>query len=284
MIQLLLLRSMPGKTCQRTIFTSRNLFFHEFDEKGGYKLVKEEKKEPVDLKLALYHLKKQFSMCISEIREFIEFDPFRDESFATDILWKFDGSEEMIDKWTVTCDSDYALGYSNATLTYSPRGKAVFAGNLNTQIVEDGVHVKAGFCNLALKPQYKSFNRPKLFDWSSYNFIVLRVRGDGRCYMVNIACKGTYDITWNDMYHYPMYTRGGPHWQVVKIPFSKFVFASKGIISDSQNELPSYRVSNFGITLADKISGQFKLEIDYIALSCDPYHTEDTAYEDYKQE
>lgn len=53
----------------------------------------------------------------------------------------------------------------------------------------------------------------------------MKVRGDGRNYLLNIATKGYYDITWNDMYHFVLYTRGGPYWQVsrvIKRVFTKF--------------------------------------------------------------
>jgi len=45
----------------------------------------------------------------------------------------------------------------------------------------------------------------------------MRVRGDGRSYVLNISTTGYYDITWNDVYHYVLYTRGGPYWQFVKV-------------------------------------------------------------------
>jgi hypothetical protein len=50
-----------------------------------------------------------------------------------------------------------------------------------------------------------------------YAHIVLRVRGDGRSYMLSISTMGYYDIMWNDIYSYVLFTRGGPYWQVSKV-------------------------------------------------------------------
>lgn len=63
----------------------------------------------------------------------------------------------------------------------------------------------------------KSFKRASTYNWSLYNTLVLKVRGDGRSYLLNISCEGYYDITWNDIYHYVLYTRGGPYWQIAKV-------------------------------------------------------------------
>lgn len=47
--------------------------------------------------------------------------------------------------------------------------------------------------------------------------LIVKLRGDGRSYLLNIASEGRYDIWWNDVFHYVLYTRGGPHWQIAKV-------------------------------------------------------------------
>lgn len=61
------------------------------------------------------------------------------------------------------------------------------------------------------------FNRIKHYDWSSFNTLHLRVRGDGRPWMINIGTETYFTHQKNDIYCYFLYTRGGPYWQDVKV-------------------------------------------------------------------
>lgn len=166
-------------------------------------------------------------------------------------------------------------------LELSPIGTGIFSGTLSTRLPKDGRIKNAGFCNITTIPKQKSFKRDVCHDWTPYTHLVLRIRGDGRCYTLNISTRGIFDLTWNDVYHYVLYTRGGPYWQYVRIPFSKFVFSSKGRLQDDQTVIMLHEVTNFGISLGDDVNGHFKLEIDYIGLERDEYHDEEFAYESY---
>jgi len=190
-------------------------------------------------------------------------------------------SGSLWDNWIATSDSDHEEGYSVCSFVGSVAGHGLFVGNLDTTVAQTGIIDYTGYCNIAsIKPK-KSFNRAHTFDWADYTHLVIRCRGDGRTYMLNLGQSGYYDLTWNNAYHYPLYTRGGPHWQTVKIPFSKFYHANRGTIQDKQAAILLEKVTRFGITIADKNTGPFKLEIDYIAVEYDPTHEEEFAYEMY---
>ena len=118
-------------------------------------------------------------------------------------------------------------------------------------------------------------------DWSVYTHLRMKIRGDGRIYMMNIGVKQTFDVQWFEMYNYVLITRGGPYWQIVRIPLSKFVLSHKGRVQDRQRPVEKDKVQNIGFTCADNIPGPFRLEIDYIGVECDDSVFEEFAYESY---
>lgn len=113
---------------------------------------------------------------------------------------------------------------------------------------------------------------------------MIRLRGDGRVYSINLHLEREDDVCMYDTYHYFIWTRGGPYWQHVRIPFSKFFFAYKGRIQVSNKPLPRDEIGTISFTLGDKITGPFRLEIDYIGVENDPSHIEESAYEQYAVE
>lgn len=64
------------------------------------------------------------------------------------------------------------------------------------------------------------------YNWSDFSHLVIRMRGDGRTYGLGLQTNYkrshhldfTMGLTANDQFHYPMFTRGGPYWQTVKVP------------------------------------------------------------------
>nr|CAG4634901.1 EOG090X091L [Alona affinis] len=257
--------------------------FWESHPKGKY--AKPNNKPKVErIREGLKELKKEIQIWKNEVVEAAQMDPILAMPLPgdVDVLWKFDSSMKFDDIWITTSDQDHEEGFSSCSLKISPTGKGLFSGEVCTRIPKDGKVPRSGYCNMRSMRPMKSFKRDSFYDWTGYTHLVLRVRGDGRSYMVNLGSAGYFDVNWNDIYHFPLYTRGGPHWQVTRIPFSKFFFASKGRIQDNFHEIPLCMITNFGITAADKINAPFRLELDYVGLEYDPSHTEESAYETYR--
>ncbi|XP_022191985.1 complex I intermediate-associated protein 30, mitochondrial [Nilaparvata lugens] len=226
-------------------------------------------------------LKDEVRLWKDEITEAAKTDPLTLYPGNVDKVFKFNDAKAS-ESWIATADQDNKDGYSNCEFFIDENGKGVFQGFLNLKIPSDGERTRAGYCNLKSVKKRKSFKRESIFEWGMYTHLVLRVRGDGRSYMINLHTPGYYDLFWNDMYQFVLYTRGGPYWQVSKIPFSKFFLASKGKVQDLQSSPPLDDISNVSLTMVDRIEGPFKLEIDYIGVELDPNHTEETAYEMYQ--
>lgn len=259
--------------------------FHEPYRRGDIKYEKLARAEMAD-KSKLWHIKNGFKMLKSEINlwkdetvENLKFDPKIYTPGDTDLLWKFNSQDEL-KKWIVTADKDNHDGYSECDLSLTEYNHGLFNGYLDTRLPLDGRVVRAGYCNITVKPPKKSFQRQTYFNWDYMTHLVIRMRGDGRTYGVNLLCAGYFDVTWFDVYNCFLYTRGGPYWQTAKLPFSKFFLSSKGRIQDKQIAVPKYQISGLGITCVNN-PGPFHLEIDYIGVHWDPNHREDFAYEMY---
>lgn len=196
--------------------------FWEKDKKGGYNRDLNHKFWQKDAILSgLKELKGEIKMWKEEVTEKLRSDPvliFRPGE--VDVVWPFRDQADL-EKWVLTTDRDHNEGDSRAKFEISRSGHALFHGVLNESVPKDGKIKRAGYCNVKSMRIRKSFKRETYFEWQQYNMLRMRVRGDGRSYLINIASEGEYDVLWNDVYHYVLYTRGGPYWQEVKVGFTK---------------------------------------------------------------
>ena len=198
--------------------TAPRTTFWERDKKGGYNRDLERKFWKKDVILSgLEELKGEIKLWKEEVTEKLRSDPVLiHRPGEVDVVWQFKQPNDF-KKWVVTTDSDHLEGESKATFELSRGGHGIFHGTLSDKVPQDGRIKRAGYCNIKSMRARKSFKREAYLEWSQYNMLRMRVRGDGRSYLINIASEGEYDVMWNDVYHYVLYTRGGPYWQDVKV-------------------------------------------------------------------
>jgi len=257
--------------------------FHENHPKAEYhKPLTDDVPYIEQVKKGFKILKQECKLWTKETYEKLEDDPaFVFNPGDHEIIWKFD-NQDTIDKFIVTTDRDNNEGFSEASWNMSKHGKGMFCGNLSMRVPKEGQTKITGYCNIRSIRAQKSFKRDSFHDWSLFTHLLLRVRGDGRPYLLNLATSGYFDVTWNDVYQYVLYTRGGPYWQLTLIPFSKFFLSSKGRVQDRQYSIPQSHITHVGITCLDRNDGPFQLEVDYIGVYFDANHREEFAYEMYK--
>ncbi|XP_058470885.1 complex I intermediate-associated protein 30, mitochondrial [Solea solea] len=193
------------------------------------------------------------------------------------VIWEFRGPESL-EQWTVSSDREIG-GQSEVYLKLGKNNTCFLYGTLSSTPPRDGETRYSGYCTMRSKQLLASFDRKKHHDWTSFNCLHLRVRGDGRPWMINIAGENYFSYRKDDIYNYFLHTRGGPYWQDVKIPFSKFFLTNRGRILDDQYYLWLDKINTIGFTLGDKTDGPFQLEIDFIGVCKDHAHTEEFAYE-----
>lgn len=218
---------------------------------------------------------------VEEWKDHIHLDPPR--YHYGDIVPEFKfNDKKAFDNFQIVTDKDNNQGFSHAELIPTRNGTALFKGVLDTRLPKDGITKASGLVVMQGLPKTISFQREAYYEWLPYTHFAVRCRGDGRSYTINLTVFGSFDVQQHMLYQYPLYTRGGPYWQLTLIPFSKFFLVNKGRVQDKQCRIPLTHVRKVGVALADSNPGPFELEIDFIGLSLAEKHSNDFAYELYE--
>ena len=133
---------------QRHMRVSPYVFnFWEPDRKGGYKTkIKKPSRELA--KEGLKEIRGELSKLKEEISTKFRCDNLELMLHGDyEIVWKF-SSEDIVNSWVVTADSDHNEGHSKAGFVLGANQKGIFRGNLNTKVQKDGKVRSAGYCNI----------------------------------------------------------------------------------------------------------------------------------------
>lgn len=158
-------------------------------------------------------------------------------------------------------------GFSICKFVVDPKLKyGTFKGYLNLDLPQDNPTVtRSGYAMFRTKDQKESWiTGESYWDWTSYDNLVLRVRGDARKYLVNVQAN-TPLIT--DLFQHRLYLNTPGNWETIVIPLSDFVMTNWGIVQNI--EMDRSEIKTVGIGLVDKLYGPFKLDIDWIKVMTD---------------
>lgn len=130
--------------------------------------------------------------------------------------------------------------------------------------LDDGELVFSGKLSLENNGGFASVKTPvEDGDWSAFEAIVLRVKGDGRTYQVRLATDARHRGS-RISYGAPFATVAG-EWKEVALPLAEFRPSHHGRRLDGP-PLDPERIRELRLLLGDKREGGFALRIDWIGV------------------
>ncbi|KAF9927133.1 hypothetical protein FBU30_003483 [Linnemannia zychae] len=170
-------------------------------------------------------------------------------------------TDEDLKDWLVGCDRDIG-GFSEANLEITKNGTGRFFGHLSLDLpANDGVE-KSGYAGCRTKTKPSSLYGTPVWDTCLFEYLQLKVKGDNRKYFVNLQTDG---VVPTDLYQHRLFLKTPGEWETVLIPFKDFILTNQGFIQEDQIEIFRERVKNVGISIIDRTSGPFELEIESIS-------------------
>jgi hypothetical protein len=99
-----------------------------------------------------------------------------------------------------------------------------------------------------------------LYDLGRYKGVMVRVRGDGKQYKMNLKTEAILDgVQYQAAFAPPQGV-----WSEVMLPFSKFLPMFRGARARLSPSLDTHSIHSFGFLISDKQEGAFRMEIDWI--------------------
>lgn len=129
------------------------------------------------------------------------------------------------------------------------------------QVSEDGTGVFAGHLSFENNSGFASVRAPlPENDFTGYDGIVLRVKGDGNRYSFRIRTDMLFDGV---VYRQEFDTVAG-EWMDIELSFSGFKPSFRGRIVPDAPPLDPSRIFQIGFLISEKQEGSFRLEVERI--------------------
>jgi len=166
------------------------------------------------------------------------------EAVQLKTVFEFGGAADE-PKWSVVNDTVMG-GVSNSTFGLSERGTAIFSGTVSLEN-------NGGFASVR--------SAPRDLDLDGSEGVLLRVKGDGKLYKLSARQDALFDgVTYQATF--PTMDGG---WVLLQVPFSHMPATFRGMVLRDKAPLSADRIQSFGLLIADKQAGPFRLEVDSIA-------------------
>ncbi len=160
----------------------------------------------------------------------------------TAVLYDF-SKTGTLDGW-YTLNDGVMGGRSSSTFKLNEKGSAVFKGQVSLEN-------NGGFSSVHY--------RFPLLETTGYQFLALRIKGDGKRYQVRIKDQA------GDNYSYIAYFTTSGEWQDIKIPLNDMYPSFRGRTLDLPN-FDGGKIQEFALLIGNKKEEAFSIEIDKIQL------------------
>ncbi len=159
------------------------------------------------------------------------------------ILMDFSQSAE-VELWR-SIDDRVMGGISESRMTSSGQGSAIFSGTVSLEN-------NGGFASVR--------SATKKRDWSGFAWIVLRVRGDGKTYSINLKTDPNFDgITYRSNF-----TTKRDEWTTVVLPMDGFRAVFRGRPVPQAGKIDWKEIQSVGFLISGRQEGEFRLEVESI--------------------
>jgi hypothetical protein len=159
------------------------------------------------------------------------------------ILYDFTDAQAVAD-WVAIHDVVMG-GVSSGGIESTETGSMLFGGIVSLEN-------NGGFASIR--------SLPKNRDLGAYEGIVVRLRGDGKSYKLNLKTDSTFD----GILYRVSFDTIEDEWQTLRFPFAEFRASFRGRAVPDAPELDSARIVSVGLLISDKQEGPFRLELDRI--------------------
>jgi NADH dehydrogenase [ubiquinone] 1 alpha subcomplex assembly factor 1 len=159
------------------------------------------------------------------------------------ILFDFD-TDAACNSWSPINDVVMG-GVSYSRFEYAGESTAKFSGTVSLEN-------SGGFASVR--------SVPSLYDLGKYAGLLLRVRGDGKKYKMNLKTEATLD----GVQYQAVFETQQNVWTEIAIPFSKFVPMFRGVPAQHSPMIDRASICSFGFLISDKQEGPFRVDIDWI--------------------
>jgi monofunctional biosynthetic peptidoglycan transglycosylase len=147
-------------------------------------------------------------------------------------------------RWGIMTDAVMG-GVSHTEMVITSNKTAIFRGNVSLENY-------GGFASIRTRPQE--------YDLDGFAGIALRVKGDGKKYRFRLRTDDEFD----GIAYQAGFTTQSEEWITVHLPFIKFIPVFRGRIVTEAPKLEPSHIRRIGLMIADKQTGSFILEIDWI--------------------